>query len=98
MNNHDIKIKVIGHVGSGKSTYAALIALALVDEGIECDVVDVDGDPVVRRLPLPHNKTAVVCFGVNIDRRLKALRKSMKAEKSKVVIETVQVARTKKVV
>lgn len=98
MSYHDVNIKIIGSARSGKSTYAALIAKALADEGIECDIRDVDKDPVVRRLPLHNNKTAIVFFKVNIDRRLKALRKSIKAEKSKIVIEIVQASRAKKVV
>jgi len=100
MSYHDVNIKIIGHAISGKSTYAVLIAKALVEAGIPCSVCfvkDVDEDPVEKYLPLRNNKIAVFFSRVDFDRRLKALRKRFKSVKSKIVIETVQVARTKKV-
>ncbi len=80
---HTVKITVLGHVASGKSTYARFIANALSKKGIPVELKDDDIKEISNSL---------------MKRRFGALSDMMKKNNEKVIIQTLQARRTEKIV
>jgi adenylate kinase family enzyme len=85
MKNHNLKILIWGHVGSGKSTFASLISEALTKADIPNEVRDAND------LNKPLTKKA-------IEKSLRSLSQDFKYSDTKVIIETKMAKRTEKIV
>ena len=86
MNKYrNVKITILGHACSGKSTYACLIGKALGDADIPFEIREHDGSD--SRLVLSTNRA-----------RLKSLSDAFKNDGGKVIIEVKQAKRTENIV
>lgn len=84
MNYNNVKITILGHTCSGKSTYAQLIAKTLSNADIPLEIKDDISD---GKLVISTNSA-----------RLKRLANNLKNSNGKVIIETKQARRTEKII
>jgi len=85
MNSSNVKITILGHPCSGKSTYALCISEMLKKHGVDVDLRD-------KEIYIPVGETTS-----HLKKRLRFLAKSLKNQDGRVIIETQQAKRREKI-